>query len=667
MTHTTVTNLPLEFLYAIPLRGVEVLHLGTSIRMRWQAGEACSVRIVPNADGDVQLAGPRHLCMTLGGTVDTEIPVTIRSRLQGSGWLASHTELWCDHAVESGKVTLEIDTTEFRLCQNEGCADFLLLEWQAAASGQFTITDMGLEEQSGGEFFAPRVDRFGQRVGGCWRGKVSSDAELKADAELTLPEPVSDQDSFGGCSRGGTDEPTGYFHVEKVGDAWWFITPEGAPFRSFGACCVSAGVLRNVTSGREELYAELPPREGLFLGAWEGALPGCDLLPEIHPLSSFGGDTDSSIVNFYIANLMRKWGKDWFSRWGATTVARLKGWGMNTLACWSDLDLAAKADMPYCVPADRLCPGSFDDLLPGEDAAPFPLRTVPDVLHPDFEGRAQGWFEGLSAFREDPYLLGYFVGNEEMWCLWQSPFSFPAHWESRRIFIQELRECYGSITKLNTAWNCRFGSFDQLANFRHAENPPGLTDEGTQICDAFMRRFTEKYFQVIRRELRAVDPNHLFLGCRFLALPPRSCILEGAWPSMDVVSINWYMWRKQTVEDVGEFLGNWNRLCGGKPLVISEYAFTATDERLLACHLPHSDQTARAEMTEQFSRACFALPFVVGMHWFQYVDQPILGRSLGDGERGNFGLVDVCDRPHLEVTQALKRIALSMYSEVDDG
>ncbi|MFW5803463.1 MAG: beta-agarase, partial [Verrucomicrobiota bacterium] len=70
---------------------------------------------------------------------------------------------------------------------------------------------------------------------------------------------------------------------------------------------------------------------------------------------------------------------------------------------------------------------------------------------------------------------------------------------------------------------------------------------------------------------------------------------------------------------------------------------------------------ARAELAKSYMDSCFKLPFVVGLHWFQWPDQPILGRGNGDGERSAFGIVDVADRPHKELTEAIRESAGRMY------
>ena len=45
-----------------------------------------------------------------------------------------------------------------------------------------------------------------------------------------------------------------------------------------------------------------------------------------------------------------------------------------------------------------------------------------------------------------------------------------------------------------------------------------------------------------------------------------------------------------------------------------------------------------------FLKQAVSEPSIVGVHWFQYLDQPVTGRLL-DGENGHFGLVGITDVP----------------------
>ena len=55
-----------------------------------------------------------------------------------------------------------------------------------------------------------------------------------------------------------------------------------------------------------------------------------------------------------------------------------------------------------------------------------------------------------------------------------------------------------------------------------------------------------------------------------------------------------------------------------------------------------------------------AQPWCVGAHWFQYIDQPILGRS--DGENANIGLVSVADVPYPELVNQATAVNLNIYN-----
>ncbi len=48
-------------------------------------------------------------------------------------------------------------------------------------------------------------------------------------------------------------------------------------------------------------------------------------------------------------------------------------------------------------------------------------------------------------------------------------------------------------------------------------------------------------------------------------------------------------------------------------------------------------------------------PSIVGLHWFQYLDQPVTGRLL-DGENGHLGLVAITDRPYRGFAETVARV-----------
>ena len=76
---------------------------------------------------------------------------------------------------------------------------------------------------------------------------------------------------------------------------------------------------------------------------------------------------------------------------------------------------------------------------------------------------------------------------------------------------------------------------------------------------------------------------------------------------------------------------------------------------------PVWNQAERARSYTRFVEGCLAHPLIVGCHWFQYRDQPLLGR--GDGEAYQIGFVDVCDRPYPELTRAARKLGTELYEK----
>ncbi|HPA40851.1 MAG TPA: agarase, partial [Candidatus Hydrogenedentes bacterium] len=72
------------------------------------------------------------------------------------------------------------------------------------------------------------------------------------------------------------------------------------------------------------------------------------------------------------------------------------------------------------------------------------------------------------------------------------------------------------------------------------------------------------------------------------------------------------------------------------------------------------DQKERAAAFARYVESVAAHPLFVGCHWFQYVDEPVTGRTH-DGENYNIGFVDVTDTPYPELSEAARAINGKIY------
>ncbi|MFO7870343.1 MAG: hypothetical protein R6V03_02795 [Kiritimatiellia bacterium] len=635
---------------------------------------AAVFQLRPNTEGDEPFESRRWKSVSFQTELDSPESWLVRVRFRGSGWLPARTEFWRDVEIKPGRGGIAIDTSDCVICMDSGTLEYIRCDvLKAPGDSCLRISGISAVEHDSTTFWETRIDRFGQRLKGRWEGKVKSEDDLKADASAALPDPLpgNDRDRWGGWKKGPRFNATGSFDSARDDNGrWWLVTPEGNPYLSLGACCTGVGSVGMAVPGRESWFEEIPAKDGELADAWRadprGGFGGAELYPRKWHGHARADDPGVTQFNYLVANLVRSFGSDWYERWCGRTEARLDAWGLTSLGCWSDLEFAEARRRPAVMPAERLSPPDWTELVSTRDPV-WPVKRVPDVFHPGFESAVEGCFKDLERFRNKPWVLGFFMGNEQNWSSLVTPLALPLAWESRRVFIDGLRGKYGAIDALNRAWLTRFASWDRLAGEQINAHYPGLSETGVADCDAFLEKFCDRYFGLVRKELKRAVPQALFWGCRYLALPPRAAVLRGSARHMDLVSINWYLWHKQEPEDAARFLGHWHELCGGKPLAMTEWSFEMTNERLLASRALFTTEAERAELAGRYIRACFSLPFVVGLHWFQWPDQPILGRGRRDGERSAFGLVDVTDRPHEKLVGVIRENSRRMYEMHSNG
>lgn len=168
------------------------------------------------------------------------------------------------------------------------------------------------------------------------------------------------------------------------------------------------------------------------------------------------------------------------------------------------------------------------------------------------------------------------------------------------------------------------------------------------------------YFRICREELARLAPGKLYLGSRFVGFRQPGLLWRTAAKYCDVVTVNAYA---NSIFNLSERM-----FAKGaeKPMLVGEFHFGCLDRGMFKPGLaPVWSQTERARSYVRFVEGCLQHPLIVGCHWFQYRDQPLLGR--GDGEAYEIGFVDVCDRPYPELTRAARAVGESMYEKRKKG
>ena len=495
----------------------------------------------------------------------------------------------------------------------------------------WSMTPVVATDQTPAKLAEPRLpkgaimDELGQSALHDWPAKTRSVAEMTG--QLQEQAAAADKQAWpqtfsrwGGWKDGPRQKASGYFRTHHDGRRWWLVDPEGYLFWSAGMDCVRLGEHTSV-AGIEKAAAWLPKAAGEFA-------------------DSYRERGETKLFSPMIANFIRAFGKDWHRQWARIALGQLKSFGINTMANWSEWEIARAAGFPYVRPLN-------------EHFATTPLvfRDFPDVFHPNFAADCAAYAEQLKETLGDPALVGYFLMNEPTWGFSpQTPalgmlYNNEAS-ATRTALAEFLRKKYGE--KLAGAW----GAGVTYARLERGIWTERLNEAAVADLEAFSTVMVDRLFRSMAEACKKVDPDHLNLGARYYTVPPAWC-LEGMG-CFDVFGLNAYAQRIPAEKYllVAEKLK--------RPLLAGEWHFGALDVGLPASGIGHvPTQADRGKAYRVYLETAGACPACIGVHYFQMYDQAALGRY--DGENYNIGFVDVCGKAYAESAEAARVAHERMY------
>ncbi|MGV8920783.1 MAG: beta-galactosidase [Pseudomonas sp.] len=511
------------------------------------------------------------------------------------------------------------------------------------------------------------VDAYGQSTRSKWPEKILTDEQLKASASKEQQQLKGwlaqrpKQDQFGGWLNGPRFEAVGFFRTQKRDGRWYLVTPEGHPFYSLGVNAVTAGDSRTYVEGREGMFAALPDNDDPL-----SALYGHDDNRSNAGANSLRGFNHGRWYDFYAANLQRTYGlsaKLDAKRWTHHTLDRLQAWGFNTIGNWSDPALASNERMPYTLPLSII--GDFNSISTGADR----WGGMPDPFDPKF-AMATERAVAIAArdHRDDPWLVGYFADNELAWAgpgddlksryaLAYGTLKQTTDAPAKRVFLKQLRDKYRNQQGLSQAWGIDLPAWELLED--PGFEPPMPNAEHPQIeadFKHFQRVLADTYFKTIFDSLKWHAPNHLLLGGRFSVSTPEA--VESCAQYCDVLSFNFYTPKPQDGYDFAKL----REL--DKPVLVGEFHFGSADRGpFWSGAMQVAKEEDRGPAYANFLKQALAEPSIVGVHWFEFLDQPVTGRLL-DGENGHVGLVGITDVPFQGFVEAVRKSNLQAINEL---
>ena len=545
-------------------------------------------------------------------------------------WLDGHI-LFPGHRVGTQKVVCHGSRIE-----RKDIREALLMSMPSAAPVHVCLSALSLDDAPEEPLPVPkeiRIDRYGQYTRKEWKNKIRTEDELSAalQKEISLPDEYSGlkRTVWGGFSEMKLTERKGFFGKIRQNNRWYLTDPDGYAFFSLGSDCVTARCDARI-DGLESMLEDLPDEAD----------------PRAKDLYETGragfGETDRGpgrMFSYERQNLMRVFGENWYEAWQKMVPGQLKRMGMNTLGNWSDPALFGR--MPYVT-----------SLPAFPDTEHKIFRDFPDVLSPEYEENARRCAEYLTARKNDPWMIGYFLRNEPSWAfvddllIADEVLRDPEDSACKRGLIAFLKNRYGSAEKLGSAWHLPLGSLEELV--KPIPKASALSPEAAKDMRDFSAILTENYMRIPARACRTADPNHLILGMRWAWISDP--LLVSGWDCFDVFSINCY------AVDPTAALEQVRTLGVDLPVMIGEFHFGALDAGLPATGLEAvATQADRGKAFRYYTEHTAAHPNGVGCHWFQCYDQFALGRF--DGENYNIGLFDITLRPYTEMSKAVHAAA----------
>ena len=456
------------------------------------------------------------------------------------------------------------------------------------------------------------------------------------------------------------------FAVQKAGNRWLFVTPEGNPLWMLAVFAVE------------------------------------------------GGGSPDDLGESYDTRLFRKYKSR--QTWAEQSVKRLRTWGFNALGEYASLyalpvpaphggGWSNPQKLPFVAlirPSlyglnDRFqySGGAIKDLIAGADAGVYKGwrgATVPDVFDPKFERQVQGWMQAIDPdLLKSPWLVGIATDDlDELFGFGPGPevaaprlhphiawlvlagnyeqtqnARLGVRYADTKVYAKyALREFlqrrYASLEKLNSAWNAAYttwdsdggwprgrGFLDESGRGKWVGNDDGKLSTASHAVradlDDFLYEYAKQYFSVTARQIRRFAPDRLVFGPASFngwgGLTRRQ-ILKAAGESVDVIQAS-------LAND--RVLQLTSRYAGDVPIVTWE-GFPANADSSLWRYRNPADLVAAASQPERARIYAERATFL--FHGTNEAGvRPVAGLkfwAFGDswGEKTNWGLVSFLDNAY---------------------
>jgi hypothetical protein len=296
--------------------------------------------------------------------------------------------------------------------------------------------------------------------------------------------------------------------------------------------------------------------------------------------------------------------------WAERTLDRILGMGFKGLGAWSH-----RVFHKFDIPITR-------DLNLWAWVAPSDRRLYSPGWLPAIEVAVK---TQVAPLRDNANLVGYFIDNE---LDWGDGGAGPAHYfnflppedPNRVQVVKVIQSVWPTLEDFNRDWKV------ELKDWKELDSWQTLSQEQWQaynrLFSAWLSHLAADYFRITCGLIRQHDPNHLILGVRYKGYAPRE-VVRASKDHTDAQSINYYVSDARLDLEMFQMMNDES----GQPLMITEYSFHSLDGRsgnrnTVGFAAQVLDQQARADGYRLFTTRAAQVPYVVGVDWFQWSDEP---------------------------------------------
>ena len=282
----------------------------------------------------------------------------------------------------------------------------------------------------------------------------------------------------------------------------------------------------------------------------------------------------------------------------------------------------------------------------GTGSTVFTQNNTMPVFDPDFVDYANAYTKEKLIRQTEPRIIGYTSDNE---------LPMDDDMLDRSLTVNPSKEFNHYTYACAWTW---------LKNMT-GKNNPSVNDVTKELRDLYLGFVWDRYFYVVSAAFKKYDPNHMYMGCRFLTKVNESeWVYRFAAQYLDCMTINWYFsWEPQSEALYGIEKN------GDMPFVVTEFYTKAGDSGLgntSGAGWYVATQTDRADFYENFTLKLLESNNCVGWQLFHYMDNdPSSGTGDLSSVNSNKGIYNNNYELYTDFTNRIKVLNANVYNLVD--